>query len=213
MDYTQARVNMVKSQVVPNMIRDPALLAGLMKIPREEFVHTAYRDMAYSDIPVPWNNSSRRSLTPLQTAWLIQAMEVKADQRVLVIGAGSGYECALLREMGATVFALEADAALAERGKTLSGFDRITWRSAPLHEGWQGDGLFDAILVCGAIPRLPANLVKQLNEVGVMVVILGQEGDVVMQAVRVQSTARQEILFDTAASVLPDFESKQGFVL
>ncbi|MEO5334513.1 MAG: hypothetical protein H7839_21060 [Magnetococcus sp. YQC-5] len=219
MDYTQARVNMVKSQAVPNLVRDPALLAGLMKVPREEFVHSTRKEVAYADIPIPWNDTGRRSLTPLQTAWMIQALEVKEGHRVLVIGASSGYEVALLRAMGASVYALEVDPDLAARGAMLTGSDQVFWQVGPLNEGWHAEGetqtgRFDAILICGAVPAIPAKALGQLQGHGVMAVIIGQEGDVVMQAVRIRGGGfGMESLFDTVAPVLPGFTSGQAFQL
>ncbi|MBF0128335.1 MAG: protein-L-isoaspartate O-methyltransferase, partial [Magnetococcales bacterium] len=185
MDYTQARVNMVKSQAVPNMVRDPALLAGMLRIPREAFVDAAYREVAYMDVPVPWSDSGRRSLTPLQTAWLIDALEVGKGSQVLVIGAGSGYEVALLSSMGALVCALESDPDLAARGETLTSAEGVRWRVGPLAEGWSGEEKFDAILVCGAVPVIPFMVLGQLQPEGILAGIIGQAGDAVMRARKV----------------------------
>ncbi len=214
MDYTQARVNMVKSQAVPNLVRDSALLAGLMKVPREAYVATTHRELAYSDMPIPWDETARRSLTPLQTAWLIQAMKVKAGDRVLVVGAGSGYEAALLANMGAEVFALEADAALAARGEALTKDLKVRWQVAPVIAGWSGEGSFNAILIGGAIPAVPDKIMEQLDGQGVLVTVIGQAGDVVMPAVAIQATtAQQEVLFQTVAPVMVGFEAEQKFKL
>lgn len=214
MDYTQARVNMVKSQVVPNLVHDTALLAGMMRIPREEFADGPHREFAYADRPLQWMASGRSSLTPLQAAWMIQAMEVKAGHRVLVVGAGSGYEAALLSSMGAEVFALESDADLAALGQTKTDSAQVHWRVASLTDGWSEEALYDAILMCGAVAVVPAKLLSQLNGQGRLVAIVGQSGDVVMQAMRVQGSQRLgDVLFETVAPVLPGFAAQTRFVL
>lgn len=214
MDFTQARVNMVKCQAVPNMVREPALLEGLLQIPREDFAIGSHREFAYSDLPIPWNDGGRRSLTPVQTGWLIQEMQLTAGDRVLVIGAGSGYECAVLAAMGMTVFALESDPELAARGAKLTDPAKVQWQVAPLAEGWSQGGRYDGILFCGAVPTLPNRIVGQLQEDGVLVGILGSVGEVAMRAVRVSGIpVRQETLFETVAPSLPGFGDDAVFRL
>ncbi|MBF0293760.1 MAG: protein-L-isoaspartate O-methyltransferase [Magnetococcales bacterium] len=205
---------MVKSQAVPNMVRDPALLAGMMKVPREEFVAPSHRELAYMDTPVPWNDSGRRSLTPVQTGWLIDALGVTNGKRVLVIGAGSGYEAALLGTMGAQVHALESDPALAERGASLTDREQVAWKVGPLADGWPDGEKFDAILLCGAVPAIPYHLLGQLRPDGVLAGIVGNSDDVAMNAKRIHGGSfRQEPLFDTLAPLLPGFEAGEAFRL
>ncbi|MBF0271099.1 MAG: protein-L-isoaspartate O-methyltransferase [Magnetococcales bacterium] len=214
MDFTQARVNMVKSQAVPNMVRDPALLQGLLQVPREDFATSAFREFAYSDMPIPLNDGGRRALTPVQIGWMIQELQLSRGDRVLVIGAGSGYECALLAGMGMTVFALESDAELATRGQQLTDPSQVQWRTAPLAEGWSEAGRFDGILICGAVASIPNRIVGQLQEDGVLVGIVGRIGEVTMRAVRVSGIpVRQETLFETVAPSLPGLGDDGSFRL
>ncbi|WP_420905867.1 protein-L-isoaspartate O-methyltransferase family protein [Candidatus Magnetaquiglobus chichijimensis] len=206
MDYNLARVNMVKSQAVPNMVLDETLLAGMLRVSREAFTTPAHRMLAYSDMPVAWNDSGRRSLTPLQTGQMIQALALSAGDRVLVIGAGSGYESALLAAMGMKVFALESDAELAARGARLTEGADVTWRVAPLADGWSEAGRYDGILICGAVATVPNKIVGQMQPDGALTAILGLTGDVVMRGVKISGVpAREEALFDTVAPILPGF--------
>ncbi|MBF0614066.1 MAG: hypothetical protein HQL92_02815 [Magnetococcales bacterium] len=214
MDFTEARVNMVKSQAVPNMVQNQALLEGLLRIPREDYTTSAHREFAYSDHPVLWDDGGRRSLTPVQTGWMIQELDLTAGDRVLVVGAGSGYECAVLSAMGMEVFAVESDADLAARGARLTDPARVQWRVAPMADGWTDAGRFDAILICGAVAELPNKLIGQLQPDGVLVGIVGQSGDVTMRAVRVSGIpVRQVTLYETVAPVLPGFGESGGFRL
>ncbi|MBF0341361.1 MAG: protein-L-isoaspartate O-methyltransferase [Magnetococcales bacterium] len=214
MDFTQARVNMVKSQAVPNMVLDTALLEGLLSVPREDFAFATHRELAYSDLPVPWNDCGRRSLTPLQTGWLIQEMRLSTGDRVLVVGAGSGYECAVLAAMGMEVFALEADAELAARGEKLTDPSRVRWHAGSLDDGWSQAGRYDGILICGAVNAIPAKLTGQLQPDGFLVGIVGRAGEVNMLAVRIPGgSLKQETLFDTVAPLLPGCGQDAGFRL
>ncbi|MEO5345433.1 MAG: hypothetical protein H7834_03525 [Magnetococcus sp. YQC-9] len=206
MDYNLARVNMVKSQTVPNMVLDEALVAGMLKVSREEFTIPAHKELAYSDFPVAWNDSGRRALTPLQTGLMIQEMAMSAGDRVLVIGAGSGYECALLAAMGMEVFALESDAELAARGARLTEGSRVSWQVGSLADGWSEAGRYDGILIAGAVAKIPNKIIGQLQPDGVVTAIVGRGGDVVMRAVKISGVpVREEAIFDTVAPILPGF--------
>lgn len=215
MDFSTARSNMVKSQATPNRVVNPALLASLGRVSRERFVAEAFRDFAYSDLPIPLSSASgRTALTPLQLSWMIQALEVKPGDKVLVIGAGKGYEAALLADMGVRVFALESDETLA--GTHLINTPQVEWRSGDLTQGWPEESPFDGILLCGAVPGVPNKPIGQLGKQGRLVAILGNEGDSIMQAVRMVGIAggdRPEYLFETTTGMLPGFEKKERFKL
>ncbi|MBF0188630.1 MAG: protein-L-isoaspartate O-methyltransferase [Magnetococcales bacterium] len=213
MDFTLARTNMVKSQVVPNSIENPELISSLMKIEREIFVDEEFRSYAYSDYSIPLVGE-RRFLKPLQLSWMIQSLELNTGDKVLVIGAGTGYEAALLANMGMKVFALESDAALTKKGEALT--TGIEWRTGDLSQGWADESPFDGIMICGAVPEIPNKAIGQLSKSGNLVTVVGNAGDVVMHAMRVVGLSggdRAETLFETVAFPLPDFVDSSRFEL
>lgn len=214
MDFSLARTNMVKSQVAPNRVKDQGLLSALMAIPRESFIADSHKLFAYSDHPLPMDDGSRRCLKPLQLALLIQALMVKKDQKILVVGAGTGYETAVLARMEAQVFALESDVNMADSGVKLSD-TTVQWQVGPLDQGWPSEAPFDGIVLCGSVESIPDKLLDQLGDNGVLVAIRGKVGDAVMQAVRVKGRNAQhtETLFETKAFPLSGTVAQQRFVL
>ena len=219
MNFSLARTNMVKSQVAPNGVKDAPLLRVLMETAREEFVETSHKTFAYSDYALPLN-TTRRCLKPLQIAQLIQALNVNSDQKILVVGAGSGYEAVLLARLGAQVFALESDGALVEQGKKLTQADSVQWQSGDPEMGWPDTISFDGILLCGSVESIPDRLLDQINENGVLTAIVGKEKDdkgeqAVMHAVRIRGRNGQqaETLFETFAFPLFAEKASQQFVL
>lgn len=205
MDFSLARTNMVKSQVVPNGVNDALLLGALMGTPREPFVAATHKEFAYSDYALPMS-ATRRCLKPLQIAQLIQALAVKNGQRVLVAGAGLGYEAALLAHLGVQVFALESDSALVDEGKQQTASSSVKWQAGDPRLGWPDEIPFDAILLCGSVSSIPDDLLNQMSENGTLVAIVGSiedgnEGATIMQAVRIKGRNRQqaEALFETFA--------------
>jgi protein-L-isoaspartate(D-aspartate) O-methyltransferase len=211
MDLGLARTNMIKSQLIPNQVQDERLLDVLGQVPREAFVAPAYRSFAYSDYPLPLGEGSRRMLKPLQSVWMIQSLQAQPDERILVVGAGSGYEAAVLAKMGAKVYALESQRELVESGRQEASHTDISWHVGPLAAGWPEQQPFDAILLCGAVPEVPRGLVQQLDAQGRLICIVGKPGASVMRAIQVwgQDHAGQpETLFDTVATALPGFETR-----
>ncbi|MBF0620672.1 MAG: protein-L-isoaspartate O-methyltransferase [Magnetococcales bacterium] len=216
MDFATARTNMVKSQLVPNGINDDTILGSFNQVAREQFINDQFRDFSYSDYPIPVAEGKRRQLKPLQMAWMIQALKVTAGDRVLVIGAGTGYEAAVLEKMGAEVHALENDAALIENGKKATDGLNITWHSGKLDEGVADVAPFDAILFCGAVGQVPAKAVGQMAKTGRLMVITGEKDAPVMSAVRMEGVSgadHPESMFETVADFLPGLEPPERFVL
>ncbi|MBF0446788.1 MAG: protein-L-isoaspartate O-methyltransferase [Magnetococcales bacterium] len=215
MDFYSARVNMVKSQVAPNKVHEPEILDAMLAVPREKFVDASQQDLVYSDIPVVMG-SDRRFLKPLQTAQLIQAVDVKKGERILVVGAGAGYEVALLEKMGAEVFALESNADLAKNAEARTGSDSVQWLVGDLELGWADQAPFDGIIFCGGISSIPAKLVGQLTQEGVLVAIVGKPAAPVMTLTRIKGVSgggHPEFLLETVAPLLPGMAAVKRFEL
>lgn len=215
MDFNTARINMVKSQVAPNKVHEPAILDSMLAVAREDFVESNLKDMAYSDIPVAMSGS-RRCLKPLQAAQLIKGLDVQPGDKILVIGAGTGFEVAVLAKMGAEIYAMESDPELAKRGEELTGSDKVQWQVGALEQGWIEKGPFDGIIFCGAISAIPNKPVGQLTAEGSLVAIVGKEGDAVMTMTRINGLGgggHPEAVLETVADVLPGMGPVERFEL
>lgn len=219
MDFALARTNMVKSQVVPNGVTDGALLGAMMDTPRELFAATTHTPLAYSDSFFPLSET-RRGLKPLQAARLIQALGIRGGEKILLIGAGTGYEAALLAKMNAQVFAVEANGALIDRGRQQTDGSAVVWQAGEPAEGWPDNAPFNGIVLLGSVVSIPDALLDQVADDGVLVAIVGtptpnEPGKAVMHAVRVRGrhVHKPDVLFETYAESLTEREREPAFVL
>jgi protein-L-isoaspartate(D-aspartate) O-methyltransferase len=170
-----ARERMVDEQLVQRGIRDPRVLAAMRKVPRDRFVDAAQRARAYEDTPLPIAGGQTIS-QPYMVARMLELLRLDGSERVLEIGAGSGYQTALLCELARQVFAVERVAVLAETAARR--LDELGYRCAEVGAfdgtyGWRERAPFDAIVVAAAAPGIPALLVDQLAVGGRMVIPVG----------------------------------------
>lgn len=216
MDYRVARVNMVDSQVRTNKVTDQAVIDALLAVPRERFVPPALRGAAYVDEDLPIGGG-RYLMEPMVLARLLQAATLDHHEKVLVVGAGSGYSAALTARLAGSVIALESDARLADIARTELpglGAGSVTVVSGPLAEGAPAHAPFAAILIDGAVADVPTRLVDQLVEGGRLMVVV-KRGFGLGQALRVDRVGGRpsaRVLFDAASPLLPGFEPAEGFV-
>lgn len=175
--YAEARFEMVERTVAARGITDDRVLAAMKITPRHEFVPPAIRHQAYDDRPLPIGFDLTIS-QPFIVATMTQAANVKAGDRVLEIGTGSGYQAAVLAMMGAKVHTIEIHEALARRTKLV--FERLGFRDVQLRTGdgyfgWPDAAPFDAILITCATPEIPPPLLAQLNVGGRIVAPVGDD--------------------------------------
>jgi protein-L-isoaspartate(D-aspartate) O-methyltransferase len=161
-------------------IRDERVLAAIGRVPREEFVPPDYRNRAYDDMALPINQGQTIS-QPFIVALMSAALAIRDGAHVLEVGTGSGYQAAVLAEMGAQVDSVERHPALAdEAARRLA---RLGYRQVSVHVaradvlGWPDAAPYDAILVAAAAPAVPADLLAQLRDGGRMVVPVGTRDD------------------------------------
>lgn len=170
-----ARDQMVREQIAARGIRDDRVLAALRKVPRHRFVPADRRALAYEDHPLPIGHGQTIS-QPYIVAIMSELADLQPGESVLEIGTGSGYQAAVLAEMGARVFSIEIIAPLAERaGRLLAelGYDRVDVKSGDGYHGWSEKGPFDAILLTAAPPEIPEPLKQQLAPGGRLVAPIG----------------------------------------
>jgi protein-L-isoaspartate(D-aspartate) O-methyltransferase len=212
------RINMVESQVRPSDVTDKRIIAAMQDIPREIFAPPPLRALAYMDEPLPVTlapSSQRAIMAPRVFAKLVQLLEISPSDRVLDVGAATGYSAAVLSKIAQSVVALESDASLADeatRNLTDIGIANITVVRGPLNEGHAGSGPYNAILLEGAVGEVPEALFAQLAPGGRLAAVVNErEGRRAVVWLRTEDTFAKRIAFDAAAPALPGFEKIPSF--
>lgn len=173
--YREARQVMVETQLKRRGITDPRVLAAMSKVPRHRFVPRHMREQAYGDYPLPIGEDQTIS-QPYIVALMTQALELKDTDKVLELGAGSGYQAALLGELAAQVFTIERIPSLAQAAQMVLrevGYTNVQVRVADGTLGWAEEAPFEAILVTAGSPQIPPPLVEQLALGGRLVIPVG----------------------------------------
>ena len=172
------REAMVAEQIEGRGIHDGAVLRAMRTVPRDEFVPAAERALAYEDQPLPIGNGQTIS-QPYVVAFMSEAAEVRPGSRVLEVGTGSGYQAAVLAEMGARVVSLERIPRLAEHAaqvlQALGYGEQVRVEVGDGTLGWPPGAPYDAIVVTAGAPRIPRPLVEQLAEHGRLVLPMGED--------------------------------------
>jgi protein-L-isoaspartate(D-aspartate) O-methyltransferase len=165
-DTVAMRHAMVASQLRTTGDDDERIVTAMANLPREPFVPAASRNLAYRDTAIPLGGG-RYLNTPMATARLLTEAEILPDDRVLLIGAATGYAAAVLVRLGARVTAVEEVPALAATARdTLAGLDVVEVVEGPLPEGHAAGAPYDVLFVDGAVEQLPDTLLAQLRPTG-----------------------------------------------
>jgi protein-L-isoaspartate(D-aspartate) O-methyltransferase len=184
---------MVDRQIAGRDVSDATVLAAMRRVPREAFVASAFAEFAYEDAPLPIGEGQTIS-QPYIVGRMIAAAEVKPADRVLEIGAGSGYAAAVMSRLAARVFAIERLASLAEAaGRRFAdlGYANISLRVGDGTLGWPEEAPFDAIIVSAGGPEIPPALRQQLAIGGRLVIPIGSTGadQMLVKVIRVDGQA------------------------
>jgi protein-L-isoaspartate(D-aspartate) O-methyltransferase len=177
---TEAREDMVASQIEARGIEDPAVLSAMRAVPRHEFVLPRMIDHAYEDTPLPIDYGQTIS-QPYIVALMTESLNLEPGMRVLEIGTGSGYQAAVLAEMGMDVYTVEIIPELGQLARQRLenlGYAQINTLIADGYFGWEQYAPYDAILVTAAPDHLPQPLVNQLVKGGRLIVPIGPVGAV-----------------------------------
>jgi len=175
MDWNEARRRMVETQIATRHIRDPRVLQAMLEVPREEFVPQKQRELAYDDRPLDIGHDQTIS-QPYIVALMAEALSLGPGDRVLEIGAGSGYAAAVLSRIAAEVRAVEISPVLAAEAQERLlrlGYRNVHVRHGDGWQGWPERAPFQGISVAAAAPRVPPALVEQLADGGRLVIPVG----------------------------------------
>jgi protein-L-isoaspartate(D-aspartate) O-methyltransferase len=232
--FTIARQKMVDGQVRPSDVTDVRIIDAMLAVPREAFVPSGQRAMAYLDIDLDVSaglsetglSETRLSETglpekrylikPVVTAKMLQAAEIRDTDNVLVVGCATGYSAAIVAKLAAKVTATEGDASLAAKAKDVLaglGFANVTVRAAAAAEGDAANAPYDVIMLNGATEVTPAGLYRQLKDggrlVGVFAMMQPQRATLVTHS---HGDFGTRALFDAAVPVLPGLGRLPAFI-
>jgi protein-L-isoaspartate(D-aspartate) O-methyltransferase len=217
--FSTARQKMVDGQVRTSDVTDSRIIDAMIEVPREAFVPTDKRALAYLDLDldVSEGGSAKRYLIkPVVTAKLLQAAEIEETDNVLVVGCATGYAAALAAKLAGRVTATETDPALAAKARDVLGqlgLGNVTVRPADAADGDPANAPFDIIVLNGATEITPERLYGQLREGGRLVGVFAMSQPPRATIVtRSHGDFGNRALFDATVPVLPGFERRPAFV-
>ena len=197
------RVLMVERQLKARGIFDERVLSAIGKVPREEFVAAQLREHAYEDRPLTIGCCQTIS-QPYIVASMLQAAELRAEDRVLELGTGSGYQTALLAEIVANVFSIERHSELAEVARERLyrlGYTNVEIAVGDGTLGYASQAPYDVILVSAAAPQVPQSLIVQLAIGGRLVLPVGSRDLQELVLIHKDETGVRQVRLDGCAFV------------
>jgi protein-L-isoaspartate(D-aspartate) O-methyltransferase len=219
MNVEQARFNMIEQQIRPWDVLEPGVLALLARVRREDFVPAAHQALAFVDTQVPLIEGAPQGacmLEPRVEARMLQELRLLPTDRVLEVGAGSGFMACLLAGLAGDVTSLEIHPGLAEQARQnlrQAGVDNARVLQADGSAGLAQDGPYDAIVLSGSVAEVPQALLAQLKTGGRLLAIVGLQP--IMRArlfTRSTDAAFSHVdLFDTVAPRLLNFPEPSRF--
>ncbi len=196
--YDEKRKQMVQKQLISRGIVDEKVLRAMGKIPRHRFLPVELWDRAYEDAPVPIEAGQTIS-QPYMVAYMIQALSLKREDKILEIGTGSGYQTAVLAEMLEKIYTIEVRPQLAKKAmrilNELGYGDKVKFYISNGSLGYEDEAPFDSIIVTAATFNIPEPLIEQLAEEGKVIIPIGDaEQQVLVRATKIKGRLIEEHL-------------------
>ncbi len=217
-DFIALRRKMVDNQVRTTDVTDHPLIDKLLETPREIFVPTNLRPLAYLDQDIALSDggaSQRYLIAPSPFARLVQLAAIKPDDLVLDIGGATGYSSAILSRLASAVIMLEVDDSLAGKANanlSALGCDNAVVVTGPLEKGYPKEGPYDVIFIGGSVEVLPPSLFAQLKDGGALVCVQGRGGaGQAMRFIKNAGTVSGRKTFNCPAKPIPGFEKALEF--
>jgi protein-L-isoaspartate(D-aspartate) O-methyltransferase len=210
-DWARVRAEMVEDQLRARGIKDARVLEAMGRVPREQFVPAAQQSQAYEDGPLPIGEGQTIS-QPWMVARMLELGRFQGTEKVLEVGAGSGYQAALLCELAHRVYAVERLASLAEQARArmaACGYRNFEIGVFDGTGGWPEHAPFDVILVAAGAPSLPPLLVDQLSEGGRLIIPIGPRRGQKL-AVVTRNGEAAEVSWDTSCTFV-DLVGRYGW--
>ena len=215
-NFDSARHNMVESQIRTWEVLDRRILDLVARAPRHDFVPAAYRNLAFADMQLPLTHG-QAMMAPKVEARLLQALNVRASDKILEIGTGSGYVTWLLAQLGRSVHSIEIFADLSAAAKQKLADHNVTNAKLEVGDaaaGWEHGQPYDVIFVTGSLPILPESLKTSLAPGGRLAVIVGQSPAMEAKLIQRMDTHgfTETSLFETDLAALVNAKQPERFV-
>lgn len=175
LNFEEARHNMIVQQIQPWNVRDDKVLELIQRLPREDFVPAEYKEHAFTDMNIPLPNG-QEMMSPKLEAYILQAVQVQEQDKVLEIGTGTGYVTALLASQARHVVTVDIDADTLKRAEEKLNAHQIanvTYEVGDAALGWEKQKPYDVIVITGSLPILPEIFQRNLNVGGRLIAIVG----------------------------------------
>ena len=210
--FDKMRHAMVASQLRTNAVNDQRVVAAMANVPREQFLPEGVRSIAYRDTAIPLGGGRYVNL-PMATGRLLTEAYLTATDRVLLIGAATGYAAAVLSEIVGSVVAVESDPALLATARTvLAGVANVDLVEAPMQDGHAAGAPYDVLVVDGAIETLPDALIAQVRPGGRVVSGIAERGLTRLASGRKTDGGFALVAFvDVECVTLPGFDTPKPF--
>lgn len=215
MNFDLARSNMIEQQIRPWDVPDQSVLELISELHREDFVPDEYKRLALSDTRIPLAHG-QVTMTPKVEARLLQALEIKPEDKILEIGTGCAYLTALLAKSGHHVLSIDIHPEFtvqAESKLQQHDIHNVTLESGDAVHGWQQASPYDVIVFTGSVPFLEESIQQQLQPGGRMFVITGQSPVMEARLIRriSENDWQNEVLFETDLPALEGATQLEAF--
>lgn len=217
LNFEEARHNMIVQQIQPWNVRDDKVLDLLQRLPREDFVPPKYKEHAFTDINIPLPNG-QEMMSPKLEAYMLQALHIQEQDKVLEIGTGTGYVTALLASQSRHVITVDIDADVQKRAKEklLSHhITNVTYDVGDAALGWDNQKPYDVIAITGSMPVLLETFQRTLSIGGRLFAVVGDAP--AMEAILITRVSETEwshqVLLETSITPLTNAVEPERFVL
>jgi len=217
LNFEEARHNMIVQQIQPCNVRDDKVLDLLQRLPREDFVPAEYKEHAFTDMSIPLANG-QEMMPPKLEAYMLQALQVQAQDKVLEIGTGSGYLTALFASQSRHVITVDIDEDCQKRAEeklTAHQITNVTYEVGDAALGWDKHKPYDVIAITGSLPILPEIFQRNLNVGGRLFAIVGDAPAMeVILITRIKDNEwTHEVLLETNIPALINAAEPERFAL
>jgi len=221
LNFEEARHNMIEQQIRTWNVLDDDVLKLIQRLPREDFVPADYKVHAFTDMSIPLSKSpaqKQEMMPPKLEAYMIQALQIKPQDKVLEVGTGSGYVTALLASQSRHVVTVDIDAdmqKLAAEKLAAHQIENVSYEVGDAAQGWDKQKPYDVIAITGSMPVLPESFQRALNIGGRLFVVVGDAP--AMEALLITRTADNEwthkALLETDIAALTNAAEPERFAL
>jgi len=216
MNTNTALTNMIKQQLRTGDVLDEEILDLFEQLPRDEFVPTAYKDFAYSDMQIPLAQG-QTMMTPLEEGQLLQSLQLTGEETVLEVGTGSGYLTALLAKSCKKLISIDIYEEFTHQAKTLLdkfAIDNVETITGDAHQGWMEKAPYDVIVLTGAIEKVTKSFKLQLMKGGKLFAIVGQPPAQhgMLFTLDNDDSWHEKIIFETSIAPLIDKTKHKEFI-